>query len=227
MTVVYKNQQLSVGEISLQLQNAEGQIINVNSVTYSIYALDGKLVSGKSLPAILAVDGKYYIPWESNIPNGTYKILWEINTNGIQIEIKESYIFVLDKAAYPKSPSSVCCILPSSIPNPLSKVFISGTTLGPEDLNMYLNDSITGLFIDPYSIYWTIFNCRGCIETRKTVGSKYAVGKFYAPYTVMGPTAEYDIVWEFKENVNSPLMSKTQRFSVLNTTNLKFKECDC
>lgn len=227
MSIVYKDQQLSTQNITIHIQDSVGQSIDVLSVKYSIYDLNGKLVSGRDLPAISSGSGIYYISWESSVPNGTYKIVWGISVDEKSVLNKESYVFVLDKAAYPKSPANVCCIPPASVPDPLSKVFISGVSLGPEDLNIFFNDSLTGEFVDPYSVYWTIYNCNGCVEKSKTAGSKYALGKFYANYTVMGPTATYDIVWEYKETSGSPLLSKVQRFSVINTTNLDFKECKC
>src|SRR5271157_2385569 len=93
---------LSRGDLRLFLSNSNGYAQDASSVKWTVYARDGRQVSGRNLPAIRKEVGQYYAPWFTDVPNGNYKVIWEITQEfgGPTLKLVD-FIFVVDPADYP------------------------------------------------------------------------------------------------------------------------------
>jgi hypothetical protein len=105
---------LSRGDLRIFLSNCNGYAQDAVSVLYTIFASDGSQASGFRLPAIKRRTGEYYVPWIADVPNGSYRIEWEIQEDWSSPLIKKTdFFFVVDPSAYPCNQ-----VTPANTPTP-------------------------------------------------------------------------------------------------------------
>lgn len=225
MPLIYKDLELSRNDLTISLINAQGLPVTADYVNYSIKSNLGVYVAS-NLPAIYQEVGKYYAPWNSAYPNGAYVVEWSVYING-SVRVFSENIFLLDKYAYPCSPSSPLGIPVNSIPPEGSKTFLSGSALGPKDLKIVFRDAVTGLLKNPYSLYYSILKCNGCAEVEKTEATQFGTGQFYVNRTLKGKTGNYAVKWEYQTVINEPVNVKYDYFSLICPRNLESYECKC
>jgi hypothetical protein len=100
------------------------------------------------------------------------------------------------------------------VPNHGDFTYLQGTLLGPGDLPLYVNNS-DGLPIDPYGVFWTVYNAIGSPVTLKTAAMRSGVGGYYAYWDTNVGSGDYTIAWEYMEQFDSPVEAKSMRFSVI------------
>lgn len=199
------------GELRLYLTNQNGYPQDAFDVRWTIYAIDGAQISGARLCAIKANTGEYYAPWEVVNNTGNYYIKWEWVEEFGESEFTSENFFVVNLASYGPS----CSISPDGYPAPGKFTYLSGSLLGPGDLPLYIKND-DGFPVDPFAIYWTIYNAAGGMISSKTPATRVAVGEYYASWLVSVFSGDYAITWEWLEQSDSPLVAKTMRFSVVN-----------
>lgn len=225
MPLILKDVEQSRGDLTIALSNEEGLPVSATSVLYSIKNELGAFVAN-NLPAIYQGNGKYYAPWNSSYPNGSYTVDWSVYING-STKIFQEKIFILDKYAYPCSPGSPLGIPASSVPPDGSKTFLSGSTLDPDDLKILFTDAVNGLPKNPYSVFYSILKCNGCVLVARKAASYLKLGHFWVSDTLSGPTGNYAVKWEFTETSTSPLNTKIDYFSLICPRNIDIYECVC
>lgn len=201
---------LSRGDLRLFLSNLEGYAQDAVSVRYSVFSADGTPVTGSKLPAIKRRTGEYYVPWIADAKNGSYRIVWEIREDWSSVPIeKTGFFFVVDPSSYP------CGSVPAaSVPTPGYFTFLTGQTLGPGDLPLFLRGP-SGLLQDAYSVFFTILDVGGsCIHPRSPA-IRSAVGTYYAPWRADVGSGDYSVRWEYQESQDSPLESARAPFAVV------------
>jgi hypothetical protein len=201
---------LSRNDLRLFLSNLEGYAQDAASVRYSLLAADGTPVSGTRLPAIRRRTGEYYIPWIADVPNGSYKVVWEIREDWSSTPVeKTGFFFVVDPSAYP------CGSVPqASVPAPGHFTFLTGQSLGPGDLPLFLRAS-SGLLQDAYAVFFTILGPGGSCVSPRTSAVRSAVGTYWAPWYVQVGSGDYSVRWEYQELQDGPLETATAPFSVV------------
>lgn len=202
---------LSRGDLQLLLSNRNGYAQDAASVRWTVYARDGKQVSGRSLPAVKRTTGSYYAPWFTDVPNGNYKVCWEVTQEfgGPTVKITD-FIFVVDPAAYPNCTP----INESAVPAHGQFTFLCGQALGPGDLPLFLKNS-ADYPQNAYSVFWTILDVAGNSITPRTFASNNSVGVYYASWFVGVGSGNYSILWEWQSTQASPLKSRRMPFSVV------------
>lgn len=204
---------LSRGDLRLFLSNSNGYAQDASSVKWTVYARDGRQVSGRNLPAIRKEVGQYYAPWFTDVPNGNYKVIWEITQEfgGPAVKLTD-FIFVVDPADYP-------CGRPinkDAVPAQGQFTFLSGQGLGPGDLPLYLkNDG--GFPQDAFCVFFTILDAVGNCAHMRALAANCGVGVYYAPYFVNLCSGNYTVLWEWQTVQGSPLKSARVGFSVIDT----------
>ena len=211
MPVFLIRNNLSRGDLKLLLSNSNGYAQDASSVRWTIYARDGKQVSGKNLQAIRQTCGFYYAPWFTDVPNGNYSCIWEVTQEfgGPTVKITE-FIFVVDPASYP-------CARPineSAVPAQGQLTFLSGQALGPGDLPLYLRNK-DGLLQNAYVVFFTIFDVAMNSVKCRTPAMNFGVGTYYAPYFISVCSGNYIIQWEWQTDQNSPMKSVRVEFGVV------------
>src|SRR5512135_2539199 len=202
---------LSRGDLQLFLSNSNGYAQDAASVKWTVYSRDGQQVSGRSLPAIRQQVGQYYAPWFTNVPNGNYKVVWEVTQEfGGPCVRHTEFIFVVDPSDYER-----CKLQPNDIPAPGQFTFLSGQGLGPGDLPLYLkNDS--GFPQNAFAVFFTILDVAGnCLQPRTPAGNS-GTGAYYAPYFVSLCSGSYVVLWEWQSDQTTPLKSARAPFNVVN-----------
>ncbi len=202
---------LSRGDLRLFLSNSNGYAQDASSVTWTVYGRDGAQVSGRNLPAIRQKCGEYYAPWFTDVPNGSYKCVWEVTQEfgGPTVKLTD-YIFVVDPSSY-----QYCRpINKDAVPAPGQFTFLTGQALGPGDLPLYLkNDS--GFPQNAYCVFFTILDCVGNHAHRRRHAQNAGVGIYWADYFVNLCSGNYSILWEWQATQATPLKSARMEFSVV------------
>jgi hypothetical protein len=204
-------QNLTRGDLRLFLSNLNGYAQNAFSVRWTVYAANGAQVSGKALPAIKARVGEYYAPWCTDVRNGSYRISWEVQeVSGCEIQHFCEGFFVVDPSSY------IHCLPPSgnAIPAEGYGTFLTGSLLGRGDLPLYLKNG-SGYPENAYVVFWTIIDAVGRAITSKSLASLAVTGEYYAQWPVMVGSGNYTILWEYQQDVDSPMQSAKMRFSVV------------
>lgn len=210
MTALLARSHLSRRDLRLYLSNWNGYAQDAASVRYTIFARDGSQVSGTRLQAIRSCTGEYYAPWIPDVPNGNYRIDWEIQEEFGSTPIKKTdFFFVVDPSAYPCG-----AVTDLGTPTPGQFTFLTGQSLGPGDLPLFLRNS-SGFLQDAFAVFFTIFGPGGCRVSPRTVASHASVGTYYASWHVGVGSGDYVIQWEFQQDQNSPLESVRMGFSVV------------
>lgn len=206
----------SDANIPIHLSNDYGYLQDAISVHWTIYSQNGSLVSGKGLLALRKSIGVYTTTWYSDVPTGSYQVLWEIKSDSTS-EPQQLY-----QPFYVVDPSDYRChghlLVKEKPPITGSLVFLPSSFLGPEDLFINIKDE-NGYPQDAYFITWYIqeVNTGRSISSR-TIPIHTATGLYYAPWAVACKTGEYKIVWEFQADAAAPLQSASQFFSILGIT---------
>ncbi len=211
MAVFLTRNNLSSDDLRLFLSNSYGYAQDAASVKWTVYARDGKQVSGRSLPAIRKTTGQYYAPWFTNVPNGNYTVSWEVTQEfgGPTVTLTD-FIFVVD-------PSSYQCNKPinkDAVPVPGQFTFLTGQALGPGDLPLYLKNN-AGAPQNAFAVFFTIFDPAGNCVTARTSALSDGVGQYYAPFFVNLCSGNYVILWEWQSDQITPLKSTRMGFSVV------------
>jgi hypothetical protein len=201
---------LSRGDLQLFLSNSNGYAQDAASVKWTVYARDGQQVSGRGLPAIRQSTGRYYAPWFTNVPNGNYKVVWEVMQEfGGPTVCHTDFIFVVDPADYER-----CRLQPNDIPAQGQFTFLSGQALGPKDLTLYLKNQ-SGFPQSAFAVFFTILDTVGnCLHPR-TPAMCSATGAYYAPYFVSLCSGNYICLWEWQADQSTPMKSARAGFSVV------------
>jgi len=207
---------LSEGDLRLYLTNPNGYPQDAFDVRWTVYASDGAQISGKNLCAIKANTGEYYAPWSVTDKTGNYFIQWQWqDESGDQISVDTEQFFVVNPSSY----SSCGPITADGIPLAGEFSYLRGALLGPGDLPLYVKND-DGLPIDPFSVFWTIYDALGTAVTAKTAAVRVGVGEYYAYLSVNMIGGDYIITWEYMEQADSPIEAKSMPFSVINTSGL-------
>jgi len=211
MTAFLVSSYLERGDLKLYLSNWNGYAQDASSVRYTIFARDGSEASGTRLSAIRRRTGEYYVPWIADVPNGNYRVEWEIQEEfGGPTFKKTDFFFVVDPSSYPCGRP----VGPSAIPAPGQFTFLTGQALGAGDLPLFLRNS-SGFLQDAFAVFWSIFNFSNGCMTQRTAASQSAVGTYFAPWYVNVGSGDYVIQWEFQQDQLSPLESVRVGFSVV------------
>jgi hypothetical protein len=202
---------LSRGDLRLFLSNSNGYAQDASKVTWTVYNRDGRQVSGHNLPAIRQKCGEYYAPWFTNVPNGSYKCIWEVTQEfgGPTVRLTD-FVFVVD-------PSSYQCGTPlnkDAIPAPGQFTFLTGQALGPGDLPLYLKNN-DGYPQNAYCVFYTILDCVGNHMGQRRHAKNAGVGIYWADYFVNLCSGNYTILWEWQTDLQTPLKSIRCPFSVV------------
>lgn len=204
-------QSLSKDDLVLHLTNENGYSQDAFSVNWTVYSSTGTAVSGINLPAIKSTVGRYYAPWQTNVSNGAYRIVWSIKPESDFAPFtRTENFFVVD-------PSSYNCggpLKPQAVPPQGSATFIAGTSLGPRDLPLYLKDD-NGYLQSAYAVFWTILDMNKRPQSVRTIATPFGVGSYYAQWIVGGSSGNYTILWEFQQGASDPLQSASMPFSVI------------
>lgn len=201
---------LSRGDLCLYLTNGEGLSQDAASVRWTVYAADGRKVSGKSLKAIRRQVGEYYAPWSAQVSNGSYQIVWEVfPTYDSPASIRVEPFFVVDPSSFGPAMHQ------AAVPVPGGRAYLSGTILGPGDLPLFLT-SADGFLYDAYSISWAVMDASGRQVSPRSAPGHFAQGEYFAPWTAASSSGDYTIRWEWQEAQGSPSQSADMRFSVIN-----------
>lgn len=215
MGLIVKGSELGPSGLGVYVFSSNGNPQDPPSVKYTVYNNSGSAVSGLSLPAIPQGGGKFYAPWIANVPNGAYKVKWEIDPGGCNPTTNVQDIFVVDKYTYNCKYNSVFYPLKAAaIPPPGSRTFLSKTILTPNDLFIKFKDS-AGKYVDPYSVFWSIVNCKGCLLVRKTQATKKSSGIYWVNYRINGASGDYDVIWEYQATSSAPLQTSRLGFSII------------
>ena len=207
MTAFLSQTELSRGGLKLSLSNDLGQAQDAASVRWTVYSAAGSQASGRGLPAIKSMVGEYYAPWFTDVSGGSYRIDWEIQEQSCSApRIISEYFFVVNPEMY-----TPCGISPSVVVG--KGTFKVGSQLGAGDLPLYLSSD--GMPQDAYSVFWTIVGSNGCAVTSRAYAARSGIGSYFAPWLVAVQGGDYSILWEFQQDADSPLQSKTQGFYVL------------
>lgn len=211
MATFLSRSQLGKGDLRLFLTNQSGNPQDAASVRWTIYAQDNRQVSGKELQAVRSRVGEYYAAWQSDVANGNYRIVWKIQDSWDSVPTeKTEYFFVVDPSSYTtRGP-----ITQSGVPNRGEWNYLSGTVLGPKDLPLYLRDD-SGYLTDASSVLWTILDASGRAVSSRTVATRAGVGEYYVSWAAMVPSGDYEVLWEWQLDGNSPLQSQRMRFGVI------------
>jgi len=211
MTAFLVRTELSRGQLRLFLSNTNGYAQDAASVRWTVYSHNGTQVSGLGLPAIRRRVGEYYAPWFTDVPNGNYKVIWEVQEDwSFPVTQKTEFIFVVDPSSY-----GPCIPLkPEAIPVHGQFTFLSGQVLGPGDLPLYLKNA-SGFPQNAFAVFWQIFDIAGNCITQRTVAATSGVGAYYAPWFANLCSGDYVIKWEFQADQHAPLESRKMGFSVV------------
>jgi hypothetical protein len=212
MPVFLANTNLSRGDLRLYLTNLDGHPQDAYDVRWTIYASGGVQVSGKGLKAIKVGTGEYYAPWKVTNETGNYQIEWKFKENpGCPELVKIENLFVVNTSSY----DTTGPITADGVPNWGEFTYLTGSLLGPGDLPLYLTDE-NGFPINVFGVFWTIYNAVGSPMTTRTAAINAAVGEYYAQWYVDVTSGDYIITWEWLREVDSPLESRSMRFSIVN-----------
>lgn len=216
MPVFLSHQELSRDGLKLRLSNDLGQEQDAVSVTWTVYGSDGSLASGMSLPATKVSPGRYYAPYITVSKSGSYTIVWEIT------EWPDCFVRTISDTFFIVDPSAYSCagFDPASNPAQGSKVFLSPSWLSSSDLTIKFTNQ-DGFPQDPYAVFWTVVGPNGCPIYTKTAANPSSLGTFFAQFLV-NFTGEYTIKWEWQDDENSPLRSKSESFSAISSSRLSF-----
>jgi len=208
MTAFLSQTELSRGGLKLSLSNDLGQAQDAASVRWTVYSASGSQMSGKGLPAVKSTVGEYYAPWFTDVSGGSYRIDWEIQDQSCAPSRTVSeHFFVVNPEMY-----TPCGISPSVVVG--EGTFKVGSQLGAQDLPLYLSNA-DGMPQDAYAVFWTIVCPKGRAVTPRSYAARSGTGSYFAPWLVAVPGGDYNISWEFQQDVDSPLQSKVQGFYVL------------
>lgn len=209
---------LSRGDLRLYLTNDLGYAQDGYNVRWSIFSKDGIPASGTKIPAIKAAVGEYYAPWCSKTTNGCYDITWEFQESpGTAVEqITESF-FIIEPSSYQCCPNFICG---SQSTDPGCSTFFVGSLLGRGDLPLFLTNS-DGVPTNAFAVHWQIFDCRGCAVVERTEATSGPnMGEYYASWFVNVLGGDFTIKWDWIEEADSPLSTKSMRFAVISPTAL-------
>lgn len=213
MTILLSQSDLTKGGLKLFLSNDLGQSQDAASVRWTVFSMiTGNRVSGERIDAIKQDTGCYYATFYSDVSPGSYQVLWEIESDNIS-EPQRVYqpFYIIDPSSCERHEHLIIKKNPPAIG---SLVFLPYSFLGPDDLFINIKDE-NGFLQDAYSITWHIQNEVGRALTLKTFAIHIATGSYYAPFIVSLRNGNYKIIWEFQADVNAPLQSASQQFSVL------------
>jgi hypothetical protein len=217
---------LSKGDLRLYLINQDGYPQDAFDVRWTVYSSDGAQISGKNLCAIKANTGEYYAPWSVTSRAGNYFIQWQWQEeSGDLTSVITENLFVVNLT------NCGPCGLDNSIasdvePNAGEFTYLRGAILGPGDLPFYAKD-LNGFLIDPFGVFWTIYDACGIPITPKTSAARISVGEYYAYWVVNAQAGDYVITWDYMEQDDSPPESKSMRFSVINGCGLVACDTPC
>jgi hypothetical protein len=215
MPVFLVRNNLSRGDLQLFLSNSNGYAQDAASVKWTVYANDGTQASGRSLPAIRQTTGRYYAPWFTNVPNGNYKVVWEVMQEfGGPVVRHTEFIFVVD-------PSDYVCPWPTnnkSLPVKGELTFLTGQALGPGDLALYLRNA-DGLLQNAFCVFFKILDVANNAMVCRTPAMNYGMGTYYAPWFVGVCSGDYIIEWEWQTDQNAPMTSSRCGFGVVDPAN--------
>jgi hypothetical protein len=217
MTIFLSQSDLTKGGLKLFLSNDLGQSQDAASVRWTVFSMTtGERISGERIQAVKKDVGQYCATWYSDVPTGSYKVLWEIEFDSTS-EPQQLY-----QPFYVVDPSDYKChgrlLIQEKPPVPGSLVFLPFSFLGPNDLLITIKDE-NGYPQDAYSIIWHIQEVHtGRAISPKSIPIHTATGSYYAPWIVACRGGEYKIVWEFQADATSPAQSASQSFSILGIT---------
>ena len=212
MTSLLVRTNLSRGDLRLYLSNDNGYASDAASVRWTVFDPSGCQVSGRSIPAIRAACGEYYAPWFSDVRNGNYTLRWDIQETAASAPRSvDSPFFVVDPSSY--QPAGA--VQKDGVPIPGGRAYLSGATLGPGDLPLYLKDS-NGVLTDALAVFWTICDSSGNPISPRNAGYRIGVGCYYAPWWTNVASGDYSVLWEYMQDASSPMQSVRMGFSVVN-----------
>ncbi len=188
MTTFLTRSTLSRNDLRLFLTNENGYMQDAVSVRWTLYDKSGVKVSGRSLPAIKRSVGTYYAPLFADVPNGNYSVKWEIQPDfNSPVYERVEQVFIVDPSSYcPGGP-----INSQAIPISGRFTYLSGSTLGPGDLPLYLKDQ-NGYLRDAYAVFWTIFRPIQAFDCNYDPYSKlrYGLPCHSGPKPLVGPDCQ-------------------------------------
>ncbi len=211
MAIFLTRSNLTRGDLKLFLSNNNGYAQDASSVKWTVYANDGRQVSGSKLDAIRRTTGQYYAPFFTDVPNGNYKIVWDVMQEwGGSVTHLTEFFFIVDPSSY-----SQCGPLSrEAVPVHGEFTFLTGQALSVGDLPLYLKNS-SGFLQNAYAVFFTILDVAGNIISCKAPAVQISLGTYFAPWFVNVCSGNYTILWEYMEYQHSPMQAKRMGFSVI------------
>ncbi len=211
MAIFLTRSNLTRGDLKLFLSNNNGYAQDAASVKWTVYASDGRQVSGSKLDAIRKACGQYYAPFFTDVPNGNYKIVWDVlqDWGSHRVQFTE-FFFVVDPSSY-----SQCGPLNrEAVPVQGEFTFLSGQALSVGDLPLYLKNS-SGFPQNAFAVFFTILDVGGYPIACKAPAQQAGLGVYFAPWFVSVCSGNYTILWEYMESEHSPMQAIRMGFSVI------------
>ncbi len=93
--------------------------------------------------------------------------------------------------------------------------FLARTDLSRGDLRLFLRNDL-GYAQDGWDVRWTIFRASGAAASgRRLQAVKATTGEYYAPWSSSDVNGSYRIVWEYRADPGTPLLTKEEKFFVI------------
>jgi hypothetical protein len=212
MTVLLSQSEHTNDKLKLFLSDDQGRPSDAFSVCWTIQTCDGRIVSGEHIPAVKKTTGAYYPTWISDVPTGSYRVLWEYKLNEL------SEIQYILQPFYVIEPSSkkhhINRIIKEHPPALGSLVFLPYSYLGPNDLFIIIKDE-NNCLSNVYSINWRIQDEHGHHHALKSSALQAGIGHYFAPWIAIAKSGGYKIIWEYQATATAPLQRASQNFSIL------------
>lgn len=218
MTAYLRRSALSVGGLSLSLENEQGQAQDVEYVVWTVSsAHDGRRVSGQRMKAVRKGVGRYYAPWYADDPTGAYEVAWEWRRDPVSaVEQKIERFFVMDL----DEPTCKCGHV-KGLPPPGGHVFEPGVRISGQEMTLRLVSS-SGTPRDATSITWSIECQTGQTLVPDTPAQRLSAGVYGIDWVVSVCGGLYFVRWKWSEFPGDPLATLADPFQVVNPVNPRY-----
>jgi hypothetical protein len=212
MTILLSQSEFTKDKLKLFLSDDQGRPSDALSVRWTVQTHDGRVVSGERIPAVKKNVGDYYATWVSDVPTGSYQVLWEYQATELsKIQCILQPFYVLEPFEHKHSMHK---IIRENPPAPNSLVFLPYSYLGPNDLFIIIKDE-NGYPFNVYAISWRIQGKNHHHHHPKSLAVQAGVGTYFAPWIAIARSGDYEIIWEYQADATSPLQKASQEFSIL------------
>jgi hypothetical protein len=215
MTAYLRCSTLSMGGLSLSLENELGQPQDAQYVVWTVSSgFNGKQISGLRMKAVRKGVGQYYAPWYADDPTGAYEITWEYQRDvDFPIEKKTERFFIMDLDDPTCKSGHI-----HGLPPPGGYVFEPGARISGNEIVLRVVDSI-GCQKDVSNVVWSIECSKGFTVWPETSAVRLSTGLYGVDWTVSVQGGLYFVRWKWSEFPGGPLTSFADSFQVVDPKN--------